>query len=76
MHADPQLCPVREQGIERNIFDQRRDTLHIVRLSRQKQEPHQVPKRIDQRYDLGRQPATRASDGLSLSPPFAPVAFW
>jgi hypothetical protein len=37
---------------------------------------HQVAKCIDQRHDFGCQAAFRAPDGLILSPPLAPVAFW
>jgi hypothetical protein len=47
-----------------------------VRLTRQQQKADQVAKCVDQCNDFGRQAAARASDGLSLSPPFAPVAFW
>ena len=67
---------VREQRIKRNAPDQRRDTFHIMRLSRQQQKAHQITERIHQCNDFGRQSATRAPNGLSLSPPFAPVAFW
>jgi hypothetical protein len=45
-------------------------------LARQEHEAHEVSQRIDQRDDLGRQPAARATDGLMVSPPFAPLAFW
>lgn len=67
---------VREQCVKRNAFDQRCDTFHVMRLPRQQQEADQVAERIHQRHDLRRQPAARAPDGLSLSPPFEPVAFW
>ena len=55
---------------------QRGNPLHVVCLPRQKQKAKQVPKRIDHADDLGRQPTARAPDGLMLSPPFAPDAFW
>jgi len=67
---------VSQQRIKRHVLDQWSDAFHVVGLPRQQKEPHQVAKRIDQCHDLGRQPAARAPDGLSLSPPFAPVAFW
>ena len=67
---------IRQQRIERDIPDERRNALHIMGLSGQKLEAHEVAECINQCHDLGRQPAARASDGLSLSPPFAPVAFW
>lgn len=66
---------VRQQRVKRDALDQRGDAFHVVGLPRQQQEPHQIAKRIDQRHDLRRQPTARAPDGLSLSPPFAPVAF-
>jgi hypothetical protein len=47
-----------------------------VALAGQEHEAHQVAQRIDQRDNLGGQSAARASDGLMLSPPFAPLAFW
>lgn len=42
-------------------------------LARQQNEAPKVPQRIDDGQELGRQPATRATDGLNLSPPLAPV---
>ena len=66
---------VRAQGIACNAFDQRRDAFHVMRLPQQKQEPNPVTERIHQGHDLGCQPAAGAPNGLSLSPPFAPVAF-
>jgi hypothetical protein len=47
-----------------------------MRLTGQQQEADQIAERIHLRDDLGRQAAARAPDGLSASPPFAPVAFW
>jgi hypothetical protein len=47
-----------------------------MRLSRQKQEAHEIAERINQCHDFSCQAAARAPDGLMLSPPFAPVAFW
>jgi hypothetical protein len=44
-------------------------------LARQEHKAHQVAERIHQGDDLGGQAATRASDGLILSPPFTPLAF-
>jgi hypothetical protein len=48
----------------------------IVPLPWQQEEAHQIAQSIDQCHDLGRQPAARAVDGLSLRPPFAPVPCW
>jgi hypothetical protein len=47
-----------------------------VRLTRQQEEVEQVPQSVNQGYDLRRQSAARAPDGLRQSPPFAPLAFW
>ena len=67
---------VRQKRPERDVADQRGNALHVMRLTGQHQEADQITERIHQRDDLSRQTAARASDGLSLSPPFAPVAFW
>ena len=58
------------------VANQRGDPFHVVRLSGQKQKAEQVSERINHANNLGAQPATRAPDGLMLSPPFAPEAFW
>ena len=74
--------PVRIEGLvchncaERGIPDPRRNTFHVVRLTRQQQKADQVAKRIDQGNDFGPQTAARAAGCLSLSPSFAPVAPW
>ncbi len=66
---------VTEQGVESDVCDERRDPYDVVALSGQEHEADQISKRVHQRDDLGRQPASRASDGLIVSPPFAPLAF-
>ena len=66
---------VRKKGIEGHVLDQWRDAFQVVGLTWQENEIEQIPERIDQRHDLGGQSAARAPDGLSLSPPFAPLAF-
>ena len=67
---------IRHKRAEGDIPDQWRDAFHVMRLTGQQQKADQVAKRIDQGHDFGRQAATREPNGLSLSPPFAPVAFW
>src|SRR5215212_922848 len=67
---------VAEQGVEIQTLDQRRHTDGVVPLARQQHEAHQVAERVDQGDDLGGQAAARASDGLGLGPPLAPLAFW
>lgn len=60
---------------EGNVPDQGRDAFHVVHRIRQQQKADQIVKCIDQGNDFGRQAAALMSDGLGLSPPFAPVAF-
>lgn len=67
---------IRQKRAERDTPDQRRDAFHVMRLTGQQQKADKVSKRIDQGHDFGRQTAARAPDSLSVSPPFAPVAFW
>ena len=69
-------CLVGQESIEGNAIDQRFDALHVVGLTGQENEVGQVSERVDQSNDLGGQSAARAPDGLILSPPFAPLAFW
>ena len=67
---------IRHERAEGDVPDQGRNAFHVVRLTRQQQKADQVAKCVDQGNDFGRQATARTSDGLSLSPPFAPVAFW
>ena len=67
---------IRHERAEGDIPDQRRDALHVVRLTRQQHKADRFAKCVDQGNDFGRQAAARTPDGLSLCPPFAPVAFW
>src|ERR671928_1592594 len=67
---------VAEQGAEGDALDRRPHADAVVPLAGQQDEAHQAAERIDQGDDLGGQAAARAADGLSLSPPFAPLAFW
>ena len=67
---------VSQESIEGDAIDERFDALHVVSLTGQKNEVGQVSERIDQSNDLGGQSAARAPNGLILSPPLAPLAFW
>lgn len=67
---------VSQESTEVYAIDQRLDTPHVMSLTGQKYEVDQVTERVDQSNDLGGQSAARAPDGLILSPPFAPLAFW
>src|SRR5579884_159477 len=77
---DPQPIDIEgfvgQQGGEIEIADQRPHTDAVVTLPGQQNKTHQIAKGIDQRHDFGRQAAARAADGLSLSPPVAPVPGW
>src|SRR5829696_9640866 len=66
---------VAEQGAEGEALDQRRHADGVVALARQQGEAHQIAERVDEGEDLGCQAAARASDGLGLGPPLAPLAF-
>ena len=63
---------VRDQTIEIDTIDERRDTNAIEPLARQQNEAHEAAERICQRQYFGRHSAFRAAYGLARSPPFAP----
>lgn len=67
---------VGQKSIEGHVVDQRCDAFEVMSLTRQDNKVEQVSERIDQRHDLGGQSAARAPDGLSVSSPLAPLAFW
>jgi hypothetical protein len=64
---------VGDESIKTDARYKRLDPDAIVPLARQQDEARQIAQRIDERDDLGRQPAARPADGLILSPPFAPA---
>src|ERR1700757_4312779 len=72
--AAPRL--VAEEGAKGDVCDQRGDAERIMALAGQQHKAHQVSQRVHQLDDFGRQSAARAPDGLILSPPFVPLAFW
>ena len=53
-------------------LDQRSRAAQVMGLSGQQPEVDQIAKRVGQGHDLAGYTATRAPDGLALSPPFAP----
>src|SRR5260370_32587412 len=67
---------VADQRTDGEAMEQRLRADTVMTLSRQEDATCKVAQRIDQRHDLGRPPAAGASDGLILSPPFAPVPCW
>src|ERR1700737_712949 len=67
---------VADERLKIEIGDQRLDTDAVVTLARQKEEANEIAEGIDQGHDFGGQAATRAADGLILSPPLAPVPCW
>lgn len=48
----------------------------IARLACSEDEAHRAAEPSDGEMDFGAQAAARTSDGLILSPPFAPLACW
>jgi hypothetical protein len=64
---------VGDESIKIDARYQRLDPDAVVPLARQQDEARQIAQRIDERDDLGGQPAARPADGLILSPPFAPA---
>ena len=60
---------VGDQRCEIDIFDQRLNANAVMALTRQKHKASHRAQRIDQRHNLGRQPAARMADGLIVSPP-------
>ena len=73
-----QVCILRficQRYFEWTISNQRRYTFQIMCMPRQRREAHQITGRIYQCHDLGGWSAAHASNGLSLGPRFALVAF-
>ena len=71
--GQPRVLVVGDVMLDRYIWG---DAERIMALAGQQHKAHQVSQRVHQRDDFGRQSAARAPDGLILSPPFAPLAFW
>ena len=67
---------VAQKGIEAKVMDQGLDTNHVMALTGQQHETDQVSQGVHQGDDLGGQASSRSPDGLILSPPLAPLAFW
>src|SRR3954449_13064737 len=67
---------VAKQSAEDDTLDQRLHADAVVALTGQQDEAHQSAEGVDQGDNLGGQPAARAANGLILSPPLAPLAFW
>ena len=63
---------VRDQSTEIDVLDERFDADGIEPLPGQQNEVDQIAERIGQCEDLGRHSAFGATNGLALSPPFAP----
>ena len=64
---------VGNDGFKIDVLDQRLDANTVVPLTRQQDKACQIAQSINRKDDLRRQPAARTADGLTLSPPFAPV---
>ena len=63
---------IREELTAGQPFDQGWGAPQVVRLSGQQAEVDHVAECVSQGHDLGGYAAARTSDGLALSPPFAP----
>lgn len=66
---------VAEQSLKRQTVDQVRHADAVVALPRPQRKAHEIAQCIDQRQNLRCQATFRAADGLTESPPFAPLAF-
>ena len=66
---------ISQQRTECHVLDQWLDANHVVALARQKNKPNQVSQGVNHGDDLGGQATFRTADGLSFSPPLAPLAF-
>ena len=66
-------CFISQQSTECHALDQGLD--HVVALAGQKNKPDEVSQGVNHGDDLGGQAAFRTADGLSFSPPLAPLAF-
>ena len=64
---------VRDQCLDGDTVEQRVDADAVMSLAREQNEPCQIAERVDQGQDLGGQTTAGTADGLSFSPPFAPV---
>jgi len=67
---------VGEQCPKCEAVDQFRYADNFASLAGKKLKAHEIAKCVYERQHLGCQTALRSSDGLILSPPFAPLAFW
>ena len=64
---------VRQQMIARQVFDERFRLRHVALLAGGEDEAQGIAEAIYGNVDLARQAAATSSDGLILSPPFAPA---
>jgi len=60
----------------RSRFEKSAGLRGVAFLARGEDETDGAPQSAHSQVDLGAQAASRASDGLILSPPFAPLACW
>jgi len=66
---------VAKESIKLQPFNQSWRTDNFAALAGVQGKPNEIAERICQRQNFRRQAALRASDGLILSPPLAPLAF-
>ena len=67
---------VRNDTDQRQTVDEVGSLGRLVHLPRREKQPKRIAEGVDGRVDLGAQSPARAADGLSIGPPFAPLACW
>ena len=70
------ISGVGHHDLRGEALDQGAGLRRIASLAGREDEPHRAPQATDSQMDLGAQASTRASDGLIVSPLFAPLACW
>jgi len=65
-----------DDKLGRDCFEKSAGLRGVAFLAGGEDETDRAPQSAHRQMDLGAQAASRASDGLILSPPFAPLACW
>lgn len=69
-------CFVGQRSAKRHVVNQWRYSFAAVGLPRKQEEANEIAHRVHQCDNPRGQPAAGSVNGLALSPPFAPEAFW
>ena len=70
----PIIGRIGDEVVARHVGDEPVCLGDVANLTAGEDEPQRIAEGIDGDVDLARQAAARTSDGLILSPPFAPAA--